>query len=77
MVGKAVRAGSKGWAGCRSRSWLCLLPYFAITASYMPVFFHQLSENPQMLEQDKQKAAKNPDTAAKQPPRMGRDCDAL
>jgi hypothetical protein len=48
-----------------------VLTYCAITTSYIPVYFHQLSKNPQMLEQARQKAAKNPDAAPQRPPRMG------
>jgi len=71
MVGKAVRAGSKGLGGRPQQILAVALTYFAITASYIPVFFHQMSRNPQMLEQAKKQAAANPDAEPKQPPRVG------
>lgn len=71
MVGKAVRAGSKGLGGRPQQILAVVLTYFAITTSYIPVYFHQLSKNPQMLEQAQQKASKNPDAAPRRPPQMG------
>jgi hypothetical protein len=59
MVGKAVRAGSRGLGGRPQQILAVLLTYFAITTSYIPVFIHQMSTNPQMLQQAKQKAAKD------------------
>ena len=54
MVGKAVRAGSKGLGGRPQQILAVLLTYFAITTSYIPVFLHQLATNPQMREQAKE-----------------------
>jgi hypothetical protein len=70
MVGKAVRAGSKGLGGRPQQILAVALTYFAITTSYIPVFFHQMSKNPQMLEQAKKQAATNPDAAPEQPARV-------
>jgi len=55
MVGKAVRAGSKGLGGRPQQILAVLLTYFAITTSYIPVFIYQLAKNPNMLKQTKQK----------------------
>lgn len=70
IVGKAVRAGSKGLGGRPQQILAVLLTYFAITTSYIPVYFHQLANNPTKVEQVKQNAATaNPETT--EPPRMG------
>jgi hypothetical protein len=65
MVGKAVRAGSRGLGGRPQQILAVLLTYFSITTSYIPVFFTELARNPQKLEQVKQNAAKSrpPDAA--------------
>ena len=59
IVGKAVRAGSKGLGGRPQQILAVLLTYFSITTSYIPVYFNELAHNPQKLEQLKQKAAES------------------
>ena len=78
LVGKAVRAGSRGLGGRPQQVMAVLLTYFAITTSYIPVYFHELSKNPQMLQEVRQQAAQKagaaPDatgSAARKPARMG------
>jgi hypothetical protein len=71
MVGKAVRAGSKGLGGRPQQILAVVLTYFAITTSYIPVFLHEVSKNPQIVAKAKQDAAKNPSTAPRRAPRMG------
>ncbi|HTS60650.1 MAG TPA: hypothetical protein VMH28_01425 [Candidatus Acidoferrales bacterium] len=68
MVGKAVRAGSKGLGGRPQQILAVLLTYFSITTSYIPVYFHHLAKNPKQLEQLKENAAKAPTTEAPKPP---------
>ncbi len=57
MVGKAIRAGSKGLGGRPQQILAVVLTYFAITTSCIPVYFHQLSTNPQMRAQLQTQAA--------------------
>jgi hypothetical protein len=75
LVGKAVRAGSKGLGGRPQQILAVLLTYFAITTSYIPVFFHQVSKDPHILDQAKDRAAKeaakNPDAAVEKAPKGG------
>src|SRR5437588_787617 len=59
MVGKAIRAGSKGLGGRPQQILAVLLTYFAITSSYMTVFVYQLAKDPHKFEQAQQKAAKD------------------
>jgi hypothetical protein len=59
LVGKAVRAGSRGLGGRPQQILAVLLTYFSITSSYIPVYFHELSKNPQQLAELKQKAAES------------------
>jgi hypothetical protein len=59
MVGKAIRYASKGLGGRPLQILAVLLTYFAITTSYIPVYFYQLAKNPQKLEQARQQAAKD------------------
>jgi hypothetical protein len=56
MVGKAVRAGANGLGGRPLQILAVLLTYFAITTSYIPVFFYQIAKDPQKIEQAKQRA---------------------
>ena len=65
MVGKAIRVGSKGLGGRPQQILAVLLTYFAITTSYIPVYFHQLAKNPAKMEQAKQGAP------TVEPPRIG------
>ena len=51
MVGKAVRAGSRGLGGRPQQILAVLLTYFAITTSYMLVYLHAVETNPQVPEQ--------------------------
>jgi hypothetical protein len=75
MVGKAVRAGSNGLGGRPQQILAVLLTYFSITTSYIPVYLHQLSKNPQLREQARQNEAKSPSVAGDQqtgqPAQMG------
>jgi len=57
LVGKAVRAGSRGLGGRPQQILAVLLTYFAITTSYIPVFFYQIAKHPQELQQTRQKTA--------------------
>ena len=57
LVGKAVRAGSRGLGGRPQQIMAVLLTYFAITTSYIPVYFHEIAKNPKVLEHARQKAA--------------------
>jgi len=69
MVGKAVRAGSKGMGGRPQQILAVLLTYFSITTSYIPIYLHQLSKNPHHLEEVRRKAAENgPATVRPAPP---------
>ena len=69
MVGKAVRAGSKGLGGRPQQILAVLLTYFSITTSYIPVYFHQLSKNPKQLEAIKKKSAEARQAEPAKPPR--------
>jgi hypothetical protein len=64
IVGKAIRAGANGLGGRAQQIMAVLMTYFAITTSYIPVYLHELSRNPQMLQRAKKQAA---DEAAKDP----------
>jgi hypothetical protein len=57
MVGKAVRAGSNGLGGRPQQILAVLLTYFSITSSYIPVFFYQLAQHPEIREKAKKAAA--------------------
>jgi hypothetical protein len=57
MVGKAVRAGSKGLGGRPQQILAVLLTYFAITTSYIPVFIYELKQDPGMFQKAKRTAA--------------------
>jgi hypothetical protein len=57
MVGKAVRAGSRGLGGRAQQILAVLLTYFSITTSYVAVGFYQLAKNPQQTLQDAKKSA--------------------
>ena len=50
LVGKAVRAGSRGLGGRPQQILAVLLTYFAITTSYMFVYLHAVATNPQVPE---------------------------
>jgi hypothetical protein len=54
MVGKAVRAGSKGLGGRPQQILAVLLTYFAISTSYIPIFVHQVSKARTAAKQAKQ-----------------------
>jgi hypothetical protein len=71
MVGKAVRAGSKGLGGRPQQMLAVVLTYFSITTSYIPVYFHQLSKNPQQLEQLKKADKSAPEAGQPAPKKMG------
>lgn len=59
MVGKAVRAGSRGLGGRPQQIMAVLLTYFAITTSYIPVYFHAMATNPHVRERIKQRVAEH------------------
>jgi len=64
IVGKAVRAGSRGLGGRPQQILAVLLTYFAITTSYIPVFFHEMATNPQVRQQARQSAEKSASNGA-------------
>jgi hypothetical protein len=57
IVGKAVRAGSRGLGGRPQQILAVLLTYFSITTSYVAVGFYQLAKNPQQVVQETKKSA--------------------
>jgi hypothetical protein len=57
MVGKAVRAGSKGLGGRPQQILAVLLTYFSITTSYVSVGIYQFIKNPQKFEHAARKSA--------------------
>jgi hypothetical protein len=57
MVGKAVRAGSKGLGGRPQQILAVVLTYFSITTSYIPLFFYHASKDPQYFQKAKERAA--------------------
>jgi len=79
MVGKAVRAGSRGLGGRPQQIMAVVLTYFSITTSYIPVFFNEVRKNPQMLQRSKAATSKaatpavtSPDTVEPaKPKKMG------
>jgi hypothetical protein len=62
MVGKAVRAGSRGLGGRPQQILAVLLTYFSITTSYVSVAIYAYAKNPQRFEQA-QKSRKSIDGA--------------
>jgi hypothetical protein len=56
MVGKAVRAGSKGLGGRPQQILAVLLTYFSITSSYMAVAVIAYVKNPQSAQQQAMKS---------------------
>jgi hypothetical protein len=57
MVGKAVRAGSRGLGGRPQQILAVLLTYFSITTSYVTVGFYQMAKNPQQFQEHAKKSA--------------------
>jgi hypothetical protein len=62
IVGKAVRAGSRGLGGRPQQILAVLLTYFSITTSYVAVGLYQYAKNPQRVEQAKQASGKDATT---------------
>jgi hypothetical protein len=70
MVGKAVRAGSRGLGGRPQQILAVLLTYFSITASYVTVGIYHIVKSPQSIEASKQaqdRAATQADDPAQKP----------
>lgn len=57
MVGKAVRAGSRGLGGRPQQILAVLLTYFSITTSYVAVGLYQMAKNPEQFQQNAKKSA--------------------
>ena len=67
MVGKAVRAGSKGLGGRPQQILAVLLTYFSISTSYIPVYFHEMARHPEIREQARQAARQHAAASSSQP----------
>jgi hypothetical protein len=79
MVGKAVRAGSRGLGGRPQQILAVLLTYFSITTSYVAVGFYQMAKNPQQYQHSAKKRAtskRRPDRGRATQDRVG-GCSAL
>lgn len=64
MVGKAIRHASNGLGGRPQQILAVVLTYFAITASYIPVFVYQAAKDGKVSHQQAQQApAKPPESA--------------
>jgi hypothetical protein len=57
VVGKAVRKGSKGLGGRRCQVIALALTYVAITFSYLPVMFKEISQRGDAKQKQEQKSA--------------------
>jgi hypothetical protein len=64
MVGKAVRAGSRGLGGRPQQILAVVLTYFSITTSYVSVGFYHLIKNPQTVQRAEAKKAAGQSDAA-------------